>query len=95
MLDKDPRHQANLTTTPRSGTPTKEAIGLWNTEQDAGEQMDLTSTNPVRAAYDEQLIARWLQEQRRWRHVLAREPAPAVALTDEMREELRRLGYLY
>ncbi|MCJ7749971.1 MAG: sulfatase-like hydrolase/transferase, partial [Armatimonadetes bacterium] len=73
---------------------TKESIGLWNTQEDVGEQLDLRSTNPVRAAYHEQLIARWLQEQRHWRDVLVREPAPPVELTDEMRKELRELGYL-
>jgi len=75
-------------------TATEESVGLWNTEEDVGEQVDLRSSNPVRAAYDEQLIARWLQEQRQWRHVLAREPALAVELTDEMRKELQALGYL-
>ena len=94
VLDEDGYKRVLDTSRPMDRLATKEAIGLWNTEEDVGEQEDLTSTNPVRAAYDEQLIARWLQGQRHLRHALAGGPAPAVELTDEMREDLRALGYL-
>jgi arylsulfatase len=94
VIDEDGYKRVLDTSRPMGRLATKEAIGLWNTEEDVGEQVDLRSTNPVRAAYDEQLIARWLQEQRYWRYVLAGGPAPAVELTDEMREDLRALGYL-
>jgi len=94
IIDEDGYKRVLDTSRPKGAAATKEAIGLWKTGEDVGEKVDLSSTNPVRAAYDEQLIARWLQEQHHWRSVLAREPAPPVELTDEMREELRGLGYL-
>lgn len=94
VIDEDGYKRVLDTSRPTRRLATKQAIGLWDTDDDVAEQVDLSSANPVRAAYGEQLIATWLQEQREWRGALAREPAPAVEMTDEMREELRALGYM-
>jgi hypothetical protein len=69
-------------------------IGLWHTTSDPGESTDLTASMPVRAAYDEQLIAEWLAEQEGLAGGVERGPSRAIRLTDEMREQLRALGYL-
>jgi arylsulfatase A-like enzyme len=72
---------------------TERSVGLWNTRVDPDEQEDLTQSLPVRAAYDEQLIAQYLATQRNWGGK-ERRAAPQVELTDELRENLRALGYL-
>ena len=73
---------------------TEESIGLWDTKQDPGETRDLSESLPVRAAYHEQLISTWLVQQRHWREADF-ETAPSEALlTEEMRQDLRSLGYL-
>ena len=98
VIDEDGYKRVLDTSRPQDVRPkwraTKESIGLWSTEDDGPEQVNLMPTEPVRASYDEQLTALWLQEQLQLRQILAREPAPSVTLTDEMREELKGLGYL-
>nr|NIM05004.1 hypothetical protein [Armatimonadota bacterium]NIO55582.1 hypothetical protein [Candidatus Latescibacterota bacterium]NIM23324.1 hypothetical protein [Armatimonadota bacterium]NIM67188.1 hypothetical protein [Armatimonadota bacterium]NIN05377.1 hypothetical protein [Armatimonadota bacterium] len=73
---------------------TKKSVGLWDTNADPDEQVGLTESLPVRAAYHEQEIARWLVSQKNWRTAIAAEKAPSVEMTEEMKEELRALGYL-
>jgi hypothetical protein len=94
VIDEDGYKRVVDASRPTARLATKESIGLWNTEEDVGEEVDLRSANPVRAAYAEQLIAEWLLEQRHWLHSLAGGPARAVELTHEMREELEALGCL-
>jgi arylsulfatase len=72
---------------------TERSVGLWDTVADPDEQEDLTQSLPVRAAYDEQLIAQYLATQRHWSGK-ERRAAPQVELTEELREHLRALGYL-
>ena len=79
--------------TPAAGLALFLAALLWATPP-AAEVTDLAGLMPVRAAYGEQLIARWLNEQRSWRDSLEVAAPPPVELTDELRENLRALGYL-
>jgi len=73
---------------------TERSVGLWNTLVDPDEQEDLTEFLPVRAAYHEQLLARWLVEQREWRGADSAAGPPAVEMTDELKQNLRALGYM-
>jgi arylsulfatase A-like enzyme len=72
----------------------RRTVGLWDTNADPGEKADLTESLPVRAAYDEQLIARWLVEQSNWRGASMSYRRPVVGMTDELRDSLRALGYV-
>jgi len=73
---------------------TGKSVGLWDTKKDPRETIDLRESLPVRASYDEQLIARWLVEQRRWCDASTQEADSEVEFTEEMREDLESLGYL-
>ena len=73
---------------------TESSIGLWDTGADPSEQNDLTASLPVRAAYDEQLVARWLVLQRERRNAAAPGAPPRAAMSDELERELQALGYL-
>jgi len=75
-------------------TTTRKAVGLWDTEADPDEQVDLAESLPVRAAYHEQLLARWLVEQEHWRDADSGRPPPTVEMTEELNKDLRALGYL-
>jgi arylsulfatase A-like enzyme len=75
-------------------TATKESLGLWDTESDGAEVRDLSGSMPVRTAYCDQTIVRWLYEQREWRRSLGVAAPPPAELTDELRDQLRDLGYL-
>ncbi len=75
------------------GTATKESLGLWDLRSDPKEQHDLSEKRPVRAAYDEQLIAQWLLEQRQWRTKFGGKP-PQVDIEETLRKELKSLGYV-
>ena len=75
------------------GTATKESLGLWDTRADPKEEHDLSGKLPVRAAYDEQLIAQWLLEQRQWRTKCGGRP-PKVEFEDALRKQLKALGYM-
>ena len=70
------------------------AVGLWDTRADPGERTDLTRELPVRAAYHEQLIAQWLRSQLHARSLAPSEAPPPAELTDDLRREMKALGYL-
>jgi arylsulfatase A-like enzyme len=94
VIDEDGfKRSIDVSVLPRETVP-REAIGLWDTRNDPTESKNLLDSMPVRAAYDEQLIVRWLHEQMRWRETLDVTGPPPVELTDEMRKSLRALGYL-
>jgi len=94
VLDEDGyKRVIDVSVQPRE-TAAKESIGLWDTKADWDELSDLSETTPVRAAYGEQLIARWLIEQRSWRERLGAKPPPQVKMTPELRKKLLMLGYL-
>ena len=78
-----------------AGTGNYPWLGLWDTRSDAGEESDLAESMPVRAAYGEQLIAQWLTAQQRVAGGMNATSTPSSEFTDEMREELRALGYLH
>jgi len=93
VIDEDGyKRVINVSVLP-GGAPTKESIGLWETGSDPREERDLSKEMPVRAAYDEQLITRWLLEQRQWRTEVGGEPY-TVDLPDDLRKELVALGYV-
>ena len=73
---------------------TARSLGLWDTRADPQERDDLSAGEPVRAAYDDQLLAHWLLEQRRTRTHLAAAPPPTPEISDELRDQLRGLGYM-
>lgn len=94
VLDEDGyKRVVDVSVLPRE-TATKEAIGLWDTGIDWDEVSDVSEEMPVRAAYGEQLLARWLIEQRSWRERLGAKPPPQVKMTPELRKKLLMLGYL-
>ncbi|NIM05003.1 MAG: sulfatase-like hydrolase/transferase [Armatimonadetes bacterium] len=73
---------------------TKKSVGLWDTNADPDEQVDLTESLPVRAAYHEQEISHWLVSQKCWRDAVSAGKTPSFEMTEEMEKELRALGYL-
>ncbi len=79
-----------------SGRPDSAAhpaqLGLWHTSEDPREHQNLLKQMPVRAAYDEQLIAQWLSAQDAGQS--SRGPAPSIPLSEKARDELRALGYV-
>ena len=95
VIDEDGyKRTVDMAVTPTSRA-TEKSIGLWDTRGDAGEQADLTATLPLRAAYDEQLIAQWLLIQQQSRDSLVSGRAPSLEMTDYLRKDLRALGYLH
>jgi len=94
IIDSDGYKRVIDVSTVKGIRATKESIGLWDTKADATEQFDVTSAHPVRAAYDEQLIVKWLTRQQRWYEALSPEDMQPVEMSDELRKELRGLGYL-
>ncbi len=67
------------------------AIGLWG-PSDPAERTDLSARLPVRAAYDEQLIAGWLSQEQAAR---GKRAAPeAGALSEDLMRSLKALGYV-
>jgi hypothetical protein len=78
-------------------TPSKverSAVGLWDTMADPGEERNLISSLPVRAAYHEQLLARWLVKQANWAGPSTGATPSQVTMTQELRNRLRAVGYL-
>ncbi len=73
---------------------TEKAVGLWDTKADPDEQVDLTESLPVRAAYHEQEISHWLVSQKCWRDAISAGKTPSFEMTEKMEKELRALGYL-
>jgi len=80
-----------LALTDREHTVPDLAIGLWG-PSDLAERTDLSARLPVRAAYEEQLIAGWLLQQQAAR---GKRAAPeAGALSEDLRRSLKALGYV-
>ena len=94
VIDEDGyKRVVDVSVLPRE-TAAKKSIGLWDTKADWDELSDISQEMPVRAAYGEQLAARWLIEQSSWRERLGAEPPPQVKMTPELRQKLLVLGYL-
>jgi arylsulfatase len=73
----------------------EKTVGLWDTENDPKEQHNLIKSLPVRAAYDEQLIAQWLNDQRKLRsEVSAAGKTPSRKIPEKLEKELKSLGYI-
>jgi arylsulfatase A-like enzyme len=94
VIDEDGYKRVIDASVPPRETATKRSLGLWDTSSDPGEQRDLSARLPVRAAYDEQLIAGWLLAQRATRQPLTSAPAPRAELSPELERKLKNLGYL-
>jgi arylsulfatase A-like enzyme len=94
VIDEDGYKRVIDASVPPRETASKQSIGLWDTNLDPGEQADLSAKLPVRAAYDEQLIATWLVDQYRLRTRSATGPTPKIQLSDELKRTLKDLGYL-
>ncbi len=93
VTDEDGYRRAiDMSVIPGKKAP-KKSVGLWNLNSDPDEQIDLTESLPVRAAYHEQMIARWLVQQTYLRNQSVGATSP-VEMTEELREQLRALGYL-
>jgi choline-sulfatase len=76
------------------GPASPTALGLWDTRADPAEQKDLVASLPVRADYEEALMARYLLTQRWWRGAASTGKTAEAPLTAAMREHLKALGYL-
>lgn len=94
VIDEDGYKRVIDVSVPPQETAPDNTTGLWNTRADPKEKQDLLAELPVRAAYDEQLIARWLVQQKAWRERSATEPAPRITLKEAMRRHLEALGYI-
>jgi hypothetical protein len=94
VIDEDGYKRVVDVSVPPRETATKKSLGLWDTRTDPKEEEDLVAELPVRAAYDEILIARWMLEQREWREQSAVSPPPKVDIEDAVRQQLRALGYV-
>jgi arylsulfatase A-like enzyme len=94
VIDEDGYKRVIDASVPPRETASKQSIGLWDTNLDPGEQADLSAKLPVRAAYDEQLVANWLVDQYRLRTRSATGPTPKIHLSDELERTLKDLGYL-
>jgi arylsulfatase A-like enzyme len=92
VIDEDGyKRVLDISVPPRENAPER-SLGLWNTRADPKEEFDLSPTLPVRAAYGEQLLARWLLLQRDW--CGRRDEKPAPGISEDLQRELRALGYL-
>ncbi len=72
----------------------KKSVGLWDTTNDPKEEKDLSESSPVRAAYGEQIIAHRLVTQRSERGSAPARTAPPTEMSEELRQQLKALGYL-
>ena len=94
VIDEDGyKRVVDVSVLPRE-TAVKDTLGLWDTRADPQEKVNLAGKLPVRASYDEQLIARWLIEQRYWRGKSAVARAPQVDHDEAVGRHLKSLGYL-
>ena len=94
VIDEDGyKRVIDLSVAPRE-TASNKSIGLWDTRGDPREEVDLSTKLPARAAYGEQLIARWLLAQKERGDKSAAGAPPRVHLDDETRRQLQDLGYL-
>ncbi|MCJ7797288.1 MAG: sulfatase-like hydrolase/transferase, partial [Thermoleophilia bacterium] len=73
---------------------TKASRGLWDTEKDRRELVDLEEMLPERAARCDALLSQWRQTQAARRAALSDEGGQRLPVTDEMRREMKALGYL-
>ncbi|MBN1460574.1 MAG: sulfatase [Armatimonadetes bacterium] len=94
VIDSDGWKRVIDVSVPPQETAAQSSLGLWNTRTDTRECDDALQDQPVRAAYEEQLLARWLVEQYRWRESSAHESPPQVSLDEAIRRELQALGYV-
>jgi len=94
VIDEDGyKRVVDVSVLPRE-TAVKDTLGLWDTHADAQEKVNLVTKLPVRASYDEQLIARWLIEQRYWRGRSPVARPPRVDHDEAVGRHLKALGYL-
>jgi arylsulfatase A-like enzyme len=94
MIDEDGYKRVLDLSVPPINMATAASLGLWDTLSDPAEQENLVDSMRVRAAYGEQLIAHWLLEMAQRRESLSCGPVPSAEMTDELRQQLRALGYL-
>lgn len=94
VIDEDGYKRVVDVSVPPRETATKKSLGLWDTRTDPKEEDDLVEELPVRAAYDEILVARWMLAQRNWRERSAVSPPPKVDINDAVRQQLGALGYI-
>jgi arylsulfatase A-like enzyme len=73
---------------------TKASRGLWDTEKDRRELVDLEEMLPEQAARCDALLSQWRQTQAARRAALSDEGGQRLPVTDEMRREMKALGYL-
>jgi arylsulfatase A-like enzyme len=78
----------------RGGTA-RRAVGLWDTEADPAEQVDLSTALPARAAYLEQLLACWMVAQADQDGRVRESSPPSTEMSEQMKRQLRALGYLH
>ncbi len=94
VIDEDGYKRVVDVSVPPRETAAKKSLGLWDTHADPREETDLADTLPVRAAYDELLLARWLLRQRDWREKVGAAPPPRLEIDDGLKQQLRALGYV-
>jgi len=88
--DEDGYKRVLVLADPNHSAPPR-AIGLWG-PADADERTDLSARLPVRAAYDEQLIADWLSRQQAARG--SRVVTEVRELPRSLKRSLKDLGYI-
>jgi arylsulfatase A-like enzyme len=94
VLDEDGYKRVIDVSVPPRERASQKSLGLWDLRSDPKEKVDLSQKLPVRAAYDEQLIAGWLLQQRYWRGGSAPARPPRVKYDEAIGKQLRALGYL-
>ena len=94
VIDEDGYKRVMDVSVPPHGTATRSSLGLWDTRADPQEKVDLSRKLPVRAAYDEQLLAQWLLEQRCTRTHAGSTRPPIVEFDEKLTRQLRALGYV-
>ncbi len=94
VIDEDGYKRVIDVSVPPRERASPQTLGLWDTKTDPKETTDLSGKLPVRAAYDEQLLASWLLQQRFWRGLPAPSRAPEVHYDEVVEKQLRALGYV-
>jgi arylsulfatase A-like enzyme len=94
VIDEDGYKRVIDVSVPPRETAVPESLGLWDIRADPRETRDLSTKLPVRAAYDEQLIASWLIGQRYWRGSTTIARPPRVEHDEVIDRKLKALGYL-
>jgi len=94
VIDEDGyKRVVDVSVAPRE-TAAKKSLGLWDTRRDPRESEDLSQRLAARAAYDEQMMVRWLLAQKERREHMSTAPAPRIYVDEELRRQLRDLGYI-